>query len=277
MCRVLKVSESGYYRRNKRGSKPRARQLLLVEINNILSEHPDNDNYGIERIQTALAQHGIKTSRRTVYRAMEEGGLLHKRRRPHGITKADTETQDRENLIKRDFTASEPLRKLLTDITEVPCSDGKLYVSPILDCFNGEIVALEMRDNMKKELCIDTVERLRERFGKALSGAVFHSDRGCQYTSYDFRAKISTCGMCQSLSGTAHCFDNARMESFFATLKKEKLYRIPTYKMTRKQVKTEIFRYIFGYYNTLRVNSFNPDGLPPAAYRLSSIDSVRAA
>ena len=234
MCRVLKVSESGYYRRNKRGSKPRARQLLLVEINNILSEHPDNENYGIERIQTALAQHGIKVSRRTVYRAMEEGGLLHKRRRPHGITKADTETQDRENLIKRDFTASEPLRKLLTDITEVPCLDGKLYVSPVLDCFNGEIIALEMRDNMKKELCIDTLEILRERFGKALIGAVFHSDRGCQYTSYDFRAKISTCGMCQSLSGTAHCFDNARMESFFATLKKEKLYRIPTYKMTRK-------------------------------------------
>lgn len=277
MCRVLKVSESGYYRRNKRGSKPRARQLLLVEINNILSKHPDNDNYGIDRIQTALAQHGIKASRRTVYRAMEEGGLLHKRRRPHGLTKADTETQDRENLIKRDFTASAPLRKLLTDITEVPCSDGKLYVSPILDCFNGEIVALEMRDNMKKELCIDTVENLREKYGKALNGAVFHSDRGCQYTSYDFRAKISTCGMCQSLSGTAHCFDNARMESFFATLKKEKLYRIPTYRMTREQVKRVIFRYIFGYYNTLRVNSFNPDGLPPVVYRLSSIDSVRAA
>ena len=269
MCRVLKVSESGYYRRNKRGSKPRARQLLLVEINNILSKHPDNDNYGIDRIQTALAQHGIKASRRTVYRAMEEGGLLHKRRRPHGLTKADTETQDRENLIKRDFTASAPLRKLLTDITEVPCSDGKLYVSPILDCFNGEIVALEMRDNMKKELCIDTVENLREKYGKALNGAVFHSD--------DFRAKISTCGMCQSLSGTAHCFDNARMESFFATLKKEKLYRIPTYRMTREQVKRVIFRYIFGYYNTLRVNSFNPDGLPPVVYRLSSIDSVRAA
>ena len=277
MCKVLKVSESGYYRRNKRGSKPRARQLLLVEISNILSEHPDNDNYGIDRIQTALSQRGIKTSRRTVYRAMKEGGLLHKRRRPHGITKADTETQDRENLIKRDFTASAPLRKLLTDITEVPCSDGKLYVSPILDCFNGEIIALEMRDNMKKELCIDTVERLRERFGKALNGAVFHSDRGCQYTSYDFRKKISTCGMYQSLSGTDHCYDNARMESFFATLKKEKLYRIPTYRMTREQVKRVIFRYIFGYYNTLRVNSFNPNGLPPVVYRNSSIYSVHAA
>ena len=108
------------------GSKPKASQLLLVEISSILSEHPDNDNYGIDRIQTALSQREIKASRRTVYRAMQDGGLLHKRRRPHGLTKADTETQDKENLIKRDFTASSPLRKLLTDITEVPCSDGKL-------------------------------------------------------------------------------------------------------------------------------------------------------
>ena len=77
---------------------------------------------------------------------MSEAGLIHRHRRPHGITKADTETQNRENLIKRNFSADKPLKKLLTDITEVQCADGKLYVSPILDCFNGEIVALEMRD-----------------------------------------------------------------------------------------------------------------------------------
>ncbi len=74
--------------------------------------------------------------------------------------------------------------------------------------------------------------------------------------------------MLQSLSGTAHCYDNAGMESFFATLKKEKLYRLPTYRMTREQVKIAVFRYIFGYYNTQRVNSFNPNGLAPTAYRL---------
>lgn len=86
---------------------------------------------------------------RTVYRAMSEVGLLHKRRTPHGITKATTEIQDKENLIKRDFSSDEPLKKLLTDITEVPCLDGKLYISPFLDCYNVEIVALEMRNNMK--------------------------------------------------------------------------------------------------------------------------------
>ena len=181
--------------------------------------------------------------------------------------KADTETQNRENLIKRDFTAA-PLKKLLTDITKVQCSDGKLYVSPILDCFNGEIVALEMRDNMKKELCIDTVKQLREKYGR-LEGTVLHSDRGCQYTSYAFRSELEANGLIQSLSGTAHCFDNARIESFFATLKKEKLYQIPAYKMKSEEVKTVIFRYIFGYYNTQRINSFNAGGLPPVALRTS--------
>ena len=92
-------------------------------------------------------------------------------------------TTMKENLIKQDFHADEPLKKLLTDITEVPCMDGKLYVSPIMDCFNGEIVALEMRDNMKKELCVDTLQQLKSGYGKRLSGAILHSDRGSQYTS----------------------------------------------------------------------------------------------
>ncbi|MEI3019642.1 IS3 family transposase [Ruminococcus sp.] len=180
------------------------------------------------------------------------------------------------NLIKRNFSADKPLKKLLTDITEVQCADGKLYVSPILDCFNGEIVALEMRDNMKKELCIDTVKQLREKYGR-LDGTVLHSDRGCQYTSYAFRRELVINGLIQNLSGTAHCYDNARMESFFATLKKEKLYQIPTYRMKHEKVKTVIFRYIFGYYNTQRINSFNEGSLPPVALRTSKQLSHHAA
>ena len=85
--------------------------------------------------------------------------------------------------------AAAPLKKLLTDITEVQCADGKLYVSPVLDCYNGEIVALEMRDNMKKELCIDTVRQLRQKYGR-FEGTIFHSNRGCQYTCYAFRRTL---------------------------------------------------------------------------------------
>lgn len=217
-------------------------------------------------MQTALSQRGTHVNLRTVYHTMSEARLIHKRRRPLGITKSDTAVQDKENLIKRDFTATIPLKKLLTDITGVQCADGKLYVSPILGCFNGEIVALEMHDNMKKELRIDTIKQLCEKYGR-LEGTILHSDRGCQYTSYAFRSTLVSSGLIQSLSGTAHCYDNARMESFFAALKKEKLYQLPTYRMKREEAKTVIFRYIFGYYNAQRINSFNEGGLPPVALR----------
>ena len=266
MCHVLKISESGYYRWVRNREKQNGRQLLLVRIKSIIAEHPDNDNYGARRIKIALKQCGIEVSLRTVYRTMCEGGLLHQARRPHGITKATTEIQERENLIKRDFHAETPYTKLLTDITEVPCSDGKLYVSPIMDCCTGEILSLEMRDNMRKELCIDTVRNLCRRYRLA-EGVILHSDRGSQYTSDAFRDELKKHGITQSLSGTGHCFDNARMESFFATLKKEKLYRIPTYRMTREEVKTVIFRYVFAYYNNVRIYTGNPSGLPPIKYR----------
>ena len=90
MCKVLKISESGYYRWLKNKDKPSKRHLLLVKINEILSEHPDNANYGYDRIHKALEIRGIKVSRNTVYRAMKDGNLIHKARKPHGITKAST-------------------------------------------------------------------------------------------------------------------------------------------------------------------------------------------
>lgn len=89
---------------------------------------------------------------------MKTVGFLNKRRISHGITKVDIEVQEQENLFKQDFHADVPLKKLLTDIMEMPCMDGKLYASPIMDCFKGEIVALEIRDNMRKELCVDTLQ-----------------------------------------------------------------------------------------------------------------------
>ena len=266
MCAVLGVTESGYYRWLKHRDRVTKRELLLVEIKKIYDEHEDNDNYGVDRIKTALCQKGIERSRSTVYRAMKEGGYLHRKRVPHGITKASPEEQKAENLINGDFHADRPITKLLSDISEIPYASGKLYISPILDCHNGEIVALEIRDNMKKELCMDTVRQLKRRYGD-LNHVILHTDRGCQYTSHEFRALLKEYGMLQSLSGTGKCYDNAKMESFFATLKKEKLYKLPTYNMSKEAVITAIYRYVFAYYNTIRINSFNPDGLPPVAMR----------
>ena len=268
MCRVLEVSESGYYRWLKNRDKQTRRQLLSVEIQKIREEHPDNDNYGVNRIRLALEQKGIQASQRTVYRAMAEHGWLHVRRRvPRGITKSSSEVQERENLLKGDFRSSEPMKKFVTDITEIQCSNGKLYVSAIMDCFSGEIMALEMRNNMQKELCIDTLKQLKNICNTDLSGALFHSDRGSQYTSIDFRKELQKLGLRQSLGGSGHCFDNARMESFFATLKKEKIYRIIAYKHTREEVKSIVFRYVFAYYNRNRIYTSNPGGLPPTRYR----------
>lgn len=266
MCKILCVSISGYYKYRKSIGKPSKDEVLSAAMQEVLDESPYNDNYGALRMQLALLQRGIKAGIRRVTRIMREHGWLHKpHRRPKGLTHATTEIQEQENLIKQNFSADQPLKKLLTDISQIQCCDGKLYISPILDCYNGEILALMMRNNMKKELCIDTFKAVTQRY--KLNGTILHSDRGSQYTSAAFREALDRAGVIQSLSGVEHCYDNARMESFFATLKKELLYRIPTYKMKQDDVKTIIFRYVFTYYNQKRIYTANPGGYPPAVYR----------
>ena len=153
---------------------------------------------------------------------------------------------------------------------------GKVYISPILDCFGGEIVAMRMADNMRKELCSTTVLSMVQRFPET-KGAILHSDRGSQYTSGEFRDVLDEYGIKQSLSGVDHCYDNARMESFFATLKKELLYRLPLYKMTSEEVMERVFQYVFVYYNRMRVTTMNPGGWPPSVYREMYMNSVAAA
>ena len=262
----MKVSESGYYRYKLNLGKPSKDKLLSDKMEEIYSASEYNDNYGVDRMQTALEQQGVKAGKRKIKRIMREKGWIHSRRRPKGITKADPDAMFTENLLHQDFSSNEPLTKVLTDITQVQCMDGKLYISPIFDCFNGEILSLCMDTNMKKELVVNTLKAAVNRY-PGLKGAVIHSDRGSQYTSEAFREALRSNGMIQSLSGVDHCYDNARMESFFATLKKELLYRIPTYRMTVTQVKTIVFRYVFGYYNTMRVYTSNPGGWPPTVYR----------
>ena len=214
----------------------------------------------------ALEQRGVHASRSTVRRTMKKGGLLKPpTRRPNGLTKADAAAQKAENLIRRNFTAAAPNQKWLTDITQIPCADGKLYIAAILDCYNGEIVGLAMDDNMKKELCIRAFEgACRSRDAR---GMILHSDRGSQFTSADFRKSLARYETVQSMSGTGRCYDNARMESFFATLKKEKLYQLQTGKMPMAKVKSVVFRYIITYYSRERIYTANPGGLAPAMYR----------
>lgn len=197
---------------------------------------------------------------------MKKHGLLKKAKRyPNGVTKEDAEAQKNENLIQGDFSAVAPNEKWLSDITEVPCSDGKLYLSAVLDCFNGEIVGIAMDDNMRKELCIQAFENACK--ARKAHTMIFHSDRGSQFTSHAFRTCLAKRDAIQSMSGTGRCYDNARMESFFATLKKEKLYKIKTERYPMAYIKSVIFRYIMVYYNRQRIYTSNPGGWPPTVYR----------
>ena len=267
MCKILSVNEKGYYKKLKVGKRILKWQKLLCEIHKVLNEDVNNDNYGAKRILLALQQKGIKTSLSSVRRAMRKGNLVKPNRRsPDGLTKKDKKAMQPENLIKRDFTASKPNEKWLTDITQVNCKDGKLYIAPIFDCFSGEIVSLAMDRNMKKELCISALEAAFKA-RKPKSGVIIHSDAGSQYTSYDYKSTIGKYKAIQSMSDVGKCYDNARMESFFATLKKEKLYKIKTEKMTVEEVKTVVFQYVMVYYNRKRITTVNPDGLPPSIYR----------
>ena len=239
----------------------------MALIRQVLEEDDENnDNYGVQRIFLALRNNKDYTgSYSTVWRVCRENGItLPKKRNPNSLTVADKDAQKSENLINQDFTAEDPNKKWLSDITEVPCSDGKLYVAPVLDCFDGAIVGLAMDDNMRKQLCVNAFEQACRR--QSAFGMMFHSDRGSQYTSADFRASLAEYGAIQSMSGTGRCYDNARMESFFATLKKEKLYRIKTENLTMETVKTIIWRYIESYYNRRRIYTTN-DGYPPLVYR----------
>ena len=138
MCKILCVSVSGYYKYRKTIGKPGKHVTLSATIKGIPEESPFNDNYGVPRIQLALLQRAIKAGIRRSTRIMREHGWLHKpHRKPKGLTHATTEIQEQENLFKQDFSADQPPEKLLTDISQIQCCDGKLYISPILDCYTA--------------------------------------------------------------------------------------------------------------------------------------------
>lgn len=209
-------------------------------------------------------------------RAMKQGNLLHESRRsPDGLTKADKRADRPDNILQQDFTASEPDTKWLTDITQVQCSDGILYIAPVLDCYRGEIVSLAMDTNMQKELCIKAISDARERRNPG-DGLIIHSDAGSQYTSRKYKETIGVFHAIQSMSDIAKCYDNARMESWFATLKKEKIYKLDTAHMTVEDVKKEVWRYTFAYYNTIRVTTVTESGFPPSVYngKVPAVKSV---
>lgn len=265
LCKVLGVSEAGYYKHLRAQGRPDKDAEILELIYALLREDEENLNYGVRRIYEYLRLNkGYTGGQHRISRICRENGLLiRKKRHPHGLTRADQQAQKSENLLGQDFTATAPNQKWLSDITQVSCLDGKLYLCAVLDCYDGSIRGFHMDDNMRAELCIQAFKNACNEDGA--HAMIFHSDRGSQFTSHAFRKALRRRAARQSMSSTGRCYDNARMESFFATLKKEKLYRMDTRQLSMSEVKSIIFRYIH-YYNRRRIYSTN-GGLPPLVFR----------
>ena len=271
-CRVLGVSRQGYYKYLARQNRPWKYEGLAEAMKAIHDEDVCNDTYGRKRMHQALLlkqPEGVRIpSERTVYRVMNEIGLVHRpKRRPKGITKADREARKSDDLLKRDFRAEKPLEKTVTDITEIKAKDGKLYVSAVFDCFDSMVLGLAMDDNMKAELCVRTLESAAAAY-PALRGAIVHSDRGSQYTSGIYREAVRKYGIQQSMnSDGGRCHDNARCESMWARIKSELFYdRVDTRTLTIAEIKTMIWRYFIVYWNRHRICSAN-EGIPPFVKR----------
>ena len=281
-CRMLKVTRQGFYKYLNNKGRPWKYRELADAIRTIASEDECNDTYGRIRMYQALLlkqPEGIRIpGERTVYRVMEAIGISHRpKRKPNGITKADRKAHKSDDLLKRDFRSAGPLKKCVTDITEIKAKNGKLYVSVIFDCFDAAVLGLAMDTNMKAVLCERTLANAIHSY-PALRGAVIHSDRGSQYTSETYRRAVAKYGIRQSMnSAGGRCHDNARCESMWARMKEELIYgRYDAEKMTVEELKTLIFRYFIIYWNNRRICSAN-EGLPPMVKRQRYYESLGAA
>ena len=264
------VGRPGYYRWLKTKGQKRKRDAVLSEIEEIRKAHK---RIGVKQIQKRLKR--THASYGTVYRLCKENGLM-SGRRPKGITKRDPRAEAAEDLVQRHFEANRPMEKVLNDITEMNCKDGKLYLAATMDCFDGAIVGMSTGQNKRAELCRSSYLGAIHRYGKT-EGMIVHSDHGSQYTSKLFRDCLKAEGARQSMGRTGSCYDNARMESFFATLKKELIYGLALSQLTRDEVKALIFRWIECDYNRVRPYSANEGDVPPLQKRKAYYAAKAAA
>jgi transposase InsO family protein len=253
MCRWMQVSKSGYYEWLHRPMSPTAhrRELLKIKIK-ALFEASDG-SYGYRRLHAALLRIGEHVGLELVRQLMRELGLVACQPRPWRTTTLRGEEQTATpDLVGRDFTADAPGQKLVGDITYISTWAGWLYLATVIDCFTKEVIGYAMADHMRTSLICDALDMAARNHSLAVN-CIFHSDRGTQYTSTEFGAKLTTLKMRQSLGRTGCCYDNALAESFFASLKNERVHR--TVYPTRKKAKHDIAHYIEIFYNRQRLHS----------------------
>jgi transposase InsO family protein len=254
LCRVLAVKRrQGYYEwlaaQPARQQRAEAEDELAAQIRAIHGEH--RSSYGSPRVTDELRRRGRRVNRKRVERIMRERHIVGiTRRRRRSLTKQDTAAAPAPDLIGRDFTAQAPGQRLVGDIIYLPTQEGWLYLATTIDLYNREVIGHAMAEHMRAELVCDAVE-LAHRRGLVDTDAIFHSDRGSQYTSAEFRTTLTTLRMRASMGRVGSCYDNAVAESFFASLKAEIGTRV---RATRAEARRAVFAYLT-YYNQHRLRS----------------------
>ena len=247
MCRLLKVSSSGYYEWRTR--KPSKRQQDNERLlNKIVDIHQDSDGvFGSPRIYEELQYEGETCSLNRVTRLMQLNQVVGIPAKKKWQKRGSTERPDDiRNQLKRDFTATEENTKWVTDITYLRTGEGWLYLAVIIDLFDGQVIGWSMSSRMKKQLVIQAVLMALWRKHDKKS-VILHSDRGSQYTSHEYQQFLKDHNMVSSMSAVGSCYDNAAAESFFGVLKRERVNR--KHYVTRAEARADVFEYIEMFYN----------------------------
>lgn len=250
LSRTLKVSASGYYAWEDRPLSERDREELRLEMEIKAAHRRARQAHGAEKIQSDLAENGIRVGICRIKRIRRKLGLYCSQKRKF---KATTNSRHNlpvaGNLLNRQFRAYEPNKVWVSDITYIPTDEGWLYLAGHKDMFHGEIVGYAMADRMTKNLISESLLRAI-RAKSPGKGLIHHSDRGSQYCSREYRQLLDQFGVVASMSGKGNCYDNAPMESFWGTLKQELVHR-RRYR-TRQEAIREITEYIEVFYNRQR-------------------------
>jgi putative transposase len=252
-CDVLGVSRAGFYawRRRPPAARTTANQRLTLEVAAIFAEH--HARYGSPRVQRALHARGHHVGRRRVARVMRLQGLRARfPRRFRTTTDSQHGLPIAANVLARRFTVPTPNTAWVSDITYLWTGEGWLYLVVILDLFSRRVVGWAVGDRMTRHLALVALGMAVTR-RQPPRGLLFHSDRGSQYASAEFRAALATHGIVPSMSRRGDCWDNAVAESFFSTLKLELVYQ--TAWLTRAQARRAVFEYLEVFYNGQRLHS----------------------
>ena len=270
LLKAIKLARSTYYYHLKQLDKPDKDQELKAEVQLIFIEH--KGNYGYRRIHLELRNRGYLVNQKRVQRLMKVLNLQAKMRqkRKYSSHKGDV-GKKAENLIQRQFEGSKTMEKCYTDVTEfaIPNSTQKLYLSPVLDGFNSEIIAY----NLSTSPNLAQVKTMLEQSftEKHYENTILHSDQGWQYQHDAYHRFLESKGIQASMSRKGNSPDNGMMESFFGILKSEKFYGYEKSFQSLKQLEQAIVDYI-DYYNNKRIK-VKLKGLSPVQYRLGSVQS----